>query len=91
VSIPNLAPRPHVVLATHYSAASRRSTRSSTAKFAEGRADRVSEPDILSPPGLSNTSLSIRETSQKSLRANMHDKHEMTRTAHWDSAIGTPI
>jgi hypothetical protein len=61
------------------------------AEFAEGRADRVSEPDILSPPGLSNTSLSIRETSQKSLRANMHDKHEMTRTAHWDSAIGMPI
>jgi hypothetical protein len=33
----------------------------------------------------------IRGPSRKPLRANMRDKHEMTRTTHWNTAIGMPI
>jgi hypothetical protein len=42
-------------------------------------------------PGLSSTSLAIPEASRKSLRANMHDKYEMTRTTHWNYDISMPI
>jgi hypothetical protein len=43
------------------------------------------------PKGLSTLSLSIHETARQQLRANMLDKHEMTRTVHWTSAIGISI
>jgi hypothetical protein len=63
-------------------------TESSTAKFTELR---PVTPLSLSPLGnqkeLSTTSLSIREEAHQYLRAKMHDKHEMIRTAHWTSAI----
>lgn len=62
----------------------------STAKFTELRPVTPLSPHsqpARKPDELSTTALSTRDAAQENLRAMMHDKHEMTRTAHWTSGI----